>query len=121
MLGLLVASLAFSFSAFTNTKKASRINQNKRYLVFFDYLVQRSPGQFTQVNDLDPFEEPIYLACAGEAARKCIYRVTLTGKLFIPTLGYLGQTSYTSTQIDAYLANYWIATDSESDYALYWN
>lgn len=114
--GLLVAGLAFTFSAFTNAKQAPKRVKGPNDTVFFNFLVQKSAGAFT---DPGP-DNPNPAMCANAASRKCIYEVTFSGYSNIPSLGSLGQSAYTNSQIDYYVINGWLVAYGTIN-ALYWD
>ncbi|MCD0488181.1 hypothetical protein LPB86_08065 [Pedobacter sp. MC2016-14] len=121
MTGLLVAGLACTLSAFTNVKKAPVKTNILNRTVGFDYLVQRTADQFTQVDPSDPAAIPDPEFCAASSERRCIYRVTTSGKTNIPSLTTLLQSYYTSAQIDVYIASGWLTAYSQGGNSIYWD
>lgn len=109
---LMVGAMAIGFSAFTNAHSNNFIQVNKAVnagMITDNYIVQPTLNDFQQLSTA-----PVTADCSGTATLQCAYDVTSSGKTNIPD-----QASYTSTEINTYVANNWLTPASGSSAALY--
>jgi len=102
VLGLMVGAMAISFSAFTNAHSNHIIRPN-------NYIAQTTLNGFVPESSA-----PVTDDCSGTATLQCAYDVTSSGKSNIPN-----QASYTSAEINTYVANDWLTPAPGSSKALY--
>jgi hypothetical protein len=112
VLGLMVGAMAISFSAFTNAHSNHIIRPNKAVkagMITDNYIAQTTLNGFVPESSA-----PVTDDCSGTATLQCAYDVTSSGKSNIPN-----QASYTSAEINTYVANDWLTPAPGSSKALY--